>query len=86
LPHTYRTLAGSPPGRDGIPAKYRPRTITEPELYNLHDDIGEQRSVAAEHPAIVKRLLALAEECRDDLGDTIVKREGKGMRPAGVVP
>lgn len=86
LPHSYRTLGGNPSGRDGNPVKYQPRTITEPELYNLHDDIGEQRSVAAEHPGVVQRLLALADQCRDDLGDTIVKREGKGLRPAGTVP
>src|SRR5206468_3689543 len=86
LPHTYRTLADTAPGHDGMPAKYQPRTITEPELYNLHDDIGEQRNVAAEQRDVVQRLLSLADECRDDLGDTIVKREGKGMRPAGVVP
>ncbi len=86
LPHTYRTLGGNPPGKDGIPAKYQPRTILEPELYNLHDDIGEQHNVAAEHPAVVQQLLKLADACRDDLGDTIVKREGKGLRPAGTVP
>jgi arylsulfatase A-like enzyme len=86
LPHTYRTLGDSPPGRNGMPAKYQPRTINEPELYNLHADIGEQRNVAADHPTIVKRLLTFADQCRDDLGDTIVKREGKGLRPAGVVP
>lgn len=86
LPHSYRTLAGNPPGADGMPAKYQPRAITEAELYNVADDIGEQTNVAAQHPLIVNRLLALAEQCRDDLGDTIVKREGKGLRPAGVVP
>jgi len=86
LPHTYRTLAGSAPGRDGVPAKYQPRTISESELYNLHDDVGEQHNVAAENSAVVQRLMALAEQCRDDLGDTIVKREGKGLRPAGFVP
>jgi len=86
LPHTYRTLGGKSPGKDGIPAKYQPRTIMEPELYNLHDDISEQRNVAPENPAVVQRLLKLADQCRDDLGDTIVKREGKGLRPAGTVP
>jgi arylsulfatase A len=86
LPHTYRTLGDNPPGKDGLPAKYQPKTISAPELYNLHDDIGEKRNVAAEQPAVVQRLLKLADQCRDDLGDTIVKREGKGLRPAGVVP
>ena len=41
---------------------------------------------AAGNGVVVQRLLALAEQCRDDLGDTIVKREGKGIRRAGIVP
>jgi arylsulfatase len=86
LPHTYRSLNGSAPGADGIPAKYQPVTINKPELYNLQTDIGEKTNVAAENSAVVQRLLTLADQCRDDLGDTIVKREGKGVRPAGIVP
>jgi arylsulfatase len=86
LPHTYRTLGDNPPGRDGMPAKYQPRTIEEPELYNLEKDVGETHNVAGDHPDVVARLLKLADQCRDDLGDTIVKREGKGVRPAGTVP
>jgi arylsulfatase A-like enzyme len=86
LPHTYRTLGDSPPGRNGIPAKYQPRAISKPELYNLADDVGEKSDVATPNPAIVKRLLALADKCRDDLGDTIVKREGAGLRKPGIVP
>jgi len=33
---------------------------TEPELYNLKNDISEEHDVAAEHPDIVKELLELA--------------------------
>jgi arylsulfatase A-like enzyme len=86
LPHAYRTLGTSPPGRDGIPAKYQPRPIAAPELYNLEQDVREETNVAAKNPAVVKRLLELAEQCRDDLGDTIVKREGQGVRQPGRVP
>jgi arylsulfatase len=86
LPHAYRTLGDGPPGRDGIPAKYQPRTIAQPELYNVVADLGEQVNVAAQHPEIAQRLLKLADQCRDDLGDTLVKREGKGLRPPGIVP
>jgi arylsulfatase len=86
LPHTYRSLNGSAPGADGIPAKFQPVAVTKPELYNLDSDLGEKHDVAKENPAVVQRLLALADQCRDDLGDTIVKRDGKGIRPAGTVP
>ena len=83
LPHTYRTLAGQPPGRDGVPAKYQQRKVERPELYDLEADIGETTDVAAQHPDVVKRLLALAEQAREELGDTLTGRTGKGVRPPG---
>jgi arylsulfatase A-like enzyme len=86
LPHTYRTLGGEPPGHDGMPSKYKPRPILAPELYNLDSDMREQENVAAQQPAVVKRLLKLAEQCRDDLGDLVVKRQGKGVRQPGLAP
>ena len=86
LPHTYRTLGGNPPGHDGMPAKYQPRPVTAPELYNLDSDVRERENVAAQNPAVMQRLLALAEGCRDDLGDLITKRQGKGVREPGRVP
>ena len=52
-------------------------------LFNLAADIHEDHNVAAEHPEIVKRLLAHAEAAREDLGD--VGRPGKGQRKAGWV-
>lgn len=86
LPHTYTSLAGRPGGRDGMPEKYENRKITEPELYDLENDVGETRDVAAEHPDIVARLLALAEEARSELGDSLTKRRGAGQREPGRVP
>jgi arylsulfatase len=86
LPHTYRTLEGQPPGRDGIPTKYIQRTIKRPELYDLDTDIGEQRELAAAHQDQVRRLEALADLARDDLGDSLTKRVGKGAREPGRSP
>jgi len=80
LPHTYRTLAGEP-GRDGSPGPYRhPKCGLE--LYDLDADIGETTDVAAEHPEVVERLLRAAEALRDDLGDSLHGREGRGRRAA----
>lgn len=56
------------------------------ELYNLAEDIGESRNVASAHPEVVRRLEALAEVARAELGDELTKRKGKGLRPAGTVP
>jgi arylsulfatase len=85
LPHTYRTLAGRPGGRGGIPVPYEQRTLREPELYDVAADPGETRNIAAEHPDDVNRLLAFAERARDDLGDSLTGRTGSGVRPAGRV-
>ncbi|MDA2938633.1 hypothetical protein MYX75_10270 [Acidobacteria bacterium AH-259-A15] len=52
-------------------------------LYDLKTDIGETTNVAADHPAVVKRLLALAELAGADLGDG--QKQGKHQRPAGFV-
>lgn len=53
------------------------------ELYNVRDDIAEESEVSAAEPEVVKRLLALAEAARRELGDD--EREGGGQRPAGWV-
>jgi len=53
-------------------------------LYNLKDDIGETRDVAQDHPDVIARLMQLAEESRDDLGDG-PDRPGKNVRPAAYV-
>ena len=85
LPHRYRTLAGKPGGRDGTPAKYENNTVETPQLFDLRADIGETKDVAAQHPEEVKRLLAFAEKCREDLGDSLTERKGKGTREPGRV-
>jgi arylsulfatase A-like enzyme len=81
--HAYDTLGDTPPGKDGLPAKYT--EVTTPlALFDLEKDVGETKNVADQHPDVVRRLEALAEKARDDLGDSATKREGKGVRPAGM--
>ena len=41
----------------------------EPFLVNLDKDLEETTNVASDHPDVVRRLLMLAEQMRDDLGD-----------------
>lgn len=50
----------------------------EPFLVDLGNDIGETSNVAGQHPEIVKRLLALADGMRADLGD--YDQVGENMR------
>ena len=85
LPHRYRTLGGRPGGRDGIPAKYENAEVTSPALFDIRADMGEKNDVSASNPDVVKQLLAFAEKCRDELGDSLTKRTGKGSREPGRV-
>ncbi|HWC89012.1 MAG TPA: sulfatase/phosphatase domain-containing protein, partial [Pirellulales bacterium] len=86
FPHTYRTLAGQSGGRDGKPVKYQQRKIIQPELYDLEHDRNETTDVASQHPEIVSHLLALAEQARGELGDSLTHRTGSGQREPGKLP
>ncbi len=57
-------------------------TPAGPQLYNLASDIGEGTNVAEQNPDVVKRLMALVDAVKSDLGtgDT-----GPGVRPLGRV-
>lgn len=52
-------------------------------LYDVRNDLAEEREASAEKPEIVKRLLALAENARKTLGDN--DAEGTGQRASGWV-
>jgi len=80
LPHPYQSLDFS--GNDGKPGKYITKKI-ELSLFDLAADIGETTNVADRNPETVKQLLDYAERARDDLGDSLTKRTGKNVRPAG---
>jgi arylsulfatase A-like enzyme len=83
FPHNYVHV--DVPGANGQPGKLSQPT-TRLALYNLDADIGETTDVSAQHPDVVAKLTALAELARDDLGDSLVKRAGKNLRPAGRLP
>ncbi len=80
FPHKYDTVVV--PGKDGVRGTSK-QVETPLVLYDLDADPGELKNVAAEHPDVIERLQALAEKARDDLGDSVTKRKGKGIRPAG---
>ncbi|MBI1765851.1 MAG: sulfatase [Acidobacteria bacterium] len=79
LPHPYVEHI---PANGGERGKVVSKEL-ELSLFDLEKDQGETTNVAAQQPAVVKRLLEYAEQARADLGDSLTKREGKNVRPAG---
>jgi arylsulfatase A-like enzyme len=61
----------------------KPIGKTPRKLFDLAADIHEDNDVSAQNSDVVKRLQALAEKAREDLGD--VGRKGKGQRKPGWV-
>jgi arylsulfatase A-like enzyme len=55
------------------------------ELYNLDTDIGESKNIADKHPDVVRRLQALGDEIRMELGDSLTSKKGTGNRLPGKV-
>jgi hypothetical protein len=55
----------------------------EAALYDLETDAAEKHNVLPQHPEVVKRLTALAQKARADIGDYQVK--GSGQRQPGWV-
>ena len=80
LPHRF--AVPSPAGVNGL---HGDRVFKEVglSLFNLDEDLGEQRNVVDQYPEIVDKLQALAEEARRDLGDG--PDSGPNRRPVGRV-
>ncbi len=82
LPHPYQSLERA--GGDGAPGSYVRKEI-ELSLFDLEADPGETTNVAGRHADVVSQLQAIAERARDDLGDSLTKRSGTNLRPAGKI-
>lgn len=79
LPHPYRHLEIA--GKDGVPGRdvYPQIGLS---LFNLKEDMGESNNVAEQYPEVVKEMMQVVERAREDLGDSLVHREGKNVRQA----
>jgi arylsulfatase A len=80
VPHAAKEI--TEPGSDGLAGKSRPIQVGL-SLYDLEKDIGEKNDVQSENREVVDRLMKLVERAREDLGDSLTKRDGKNLRPAG---
>lgn len=83
FPHFY--TRPNPPGGDAKPGKFGTEEIGL-SLFDLEKDPSEKTNLAHQHPDVVKRLEALAEKARDDLGDSLTQRTGRNLRPPGKLP
>ena len=71
-------------GIRGIASRHGYRVESLPlSLFNLRDDPGEARNLAADHPEVVRDLQRLVAAARADLGDSLTSAAGKNVRPAG---
>ncbi len=55
----------------------------ELSLFNVNDDPGETKNLAANHPDIIAKLTAQAEKIRQELGDSLQNTTGSEIRPVG---
>lgn len=86
LPHKYRTYEGFLPGMDGKPGEVNEfKPLEEMLLYDLRRDPGERYNVISQYPAIKEKLMKMADEARQDLGDNITGVQGENVRPIGVL-
>ena len=65
------------------PPKGGRSVFAKTQLFDLEKDVAEKTNLAEKHPDIVKKLTALAEIGREELGD--INRPGAGQRAAGWV-
>jgi arylsulfatase len=81
FPHRYRSLPDDfVAPSNGIPGKYGMIDLEEVELYDLENDPSETKNVSGDYPEVVKKMSALADNAREDMGDALQDRQGKNIR------
>ena len=85
FPHRYRTLNGRTGRDDGSPIKYEYVNLLENELYNLKTDPSETINIINEFPVIAKKIIALADSKRKEIGDDLTNVIGIENREAGMI-
>ncbi len=85
FPHKYVTYGAYEPGNDGQPGQLTNAEIRKPELYDLRRDPGERYNVIGQHPDVVQKLMKIADEAREDLGDNLTRKKGTGRREAAKI-
>lgn len=84
FPHTYVTYYTQVPGNDGQPGKLATTELKECELYDLRRDPGERVNVISQHPEIAAKLIKIADQYRNELGDDLTGHQGTERREVGL--
>jgi len=85
FPHRYRTLNGRTGRDDGSPIKYEYVNLIENELYNLKTDPSETINIINENPELAKKIIALADIKRKEIGDDLTNVIGLENREVGMI-
>lgn len=83
--HPGRTTVGFAPGKDGQPGGSYENFNHQGGLYNLERDPGERYNVEFNEPQVMKVIMQIAKEAREDLGDDLTGDVGKNRREVGRV-
>ena len=68
-----------------MPVKYDMNKVSSNELYNLKNDPSEEYNIYDENIEIAKKLEEMGERARNELGDKLTSRTGKGVREIGMI-
>ena len=85
FPHKYVTYGAYAPGNDGLPGKLLTTELRSSELYDLRRDPGERYNVLHQYPEQAARLMKIADEMRNELGDDLTRVKGTENRLPGLV-
>lgn len=83
FPHVYTTYGAYAPGNDGQPGNLTNIDLKKAELYDLRRDPGERYDVLAQNPDVAIRLMKIADEYREELGDNLTRKKGTARREPG---
>ena len=76
-PRRYWTLNRREGGKNGFLAPFEYYDIEQIVLYDLSIDICETSDVAEQYPEVVEKIMSLRDQIREELGDSLYKKEGK---------
>lgn len=85
FPHKYVTYGAYEPGNNGQPGNLTNVVLTKPELYDLRRDPGERYNVIGQYPQEVIKLMKIAEDMREELGDNLTRKKGTARRNPGKI-